>query len=285
MKTQRIEHIPIGEIRVTHPRSRNKVTFQTIVTSIDKVGLKKPVIVYRRDADTDGTRYDLVCGQGRLEAVVALGDTTVPAILIDAPTEKRSIMSLVENIARRRPSNSELLREVRSLKERGYKSKIIAEKIGLDVTYIDGIILLLRKGEEKLIPQVEAGTLPLSVAMKIASATSKEVQQALTEAYDKGDLRGAKLRAVQRLITQRFAKDHLAGSKPERKVTGKDLVREYERHVQRQKTLVRRASVISQRLALLTSTLKRLRSDEHFVTLLRAESLEKLPEPLAKRLA
>ena len=76
-----------------------------------------------------------------------------------------------------------------------------------------------------------------------------------------------------------------AGSKPERKVTGKDLVREYERHVQRQKTLLRRASVISHRLALLTSTLKRLRSDEHFVTLLRAESLEKLPEALSKRLA
>jgi ParB family chromosome partitioning protein len=154
----------------------------------------------------------------------------------------------------------------------------MAEKIGFDVTYIDGIILLLRKGEEKLIAQVEAGTLPLSVAMKIASASNQEVQRALTEAYDKGDLRGEKLRAVQRLITQRFAKDHSAGSKPERKVTGKDLVREYERHVQPQKTLLRRASVISQRPALLTSTLKRLRSDEHFVTLLRAESLEKLTE-------
>ena len=171
MKTQRIELIPISEIRVANPRSRNKVTFQTIVTSIDKVGLKKPVTVSRRDADTDGTHYDLVCGQGRLEAVAALGDTTVPAIVIDAPPKKRSIMSLIENIARRRPSNSELLREVRSLKERGYKSKIIAEKIGFDVTYIDGIILLLRKGEEKLIAQVEAGTLPLSVAMKIASAS------------------------------------------------------------------------------------------------------------------
>ena len=282
MKTQRIELIPISEIRVANPRSRNKVTFQTIVTSIDKVGLKKPVTLSRRDADTDGTHYDLVCGSGRLEAVAALGDTTVPAIVIDAPPKKRSIMSLIENVARRRPSNWEPLAEVRSLKERGYKSKIIAEKIGFDVTYIDGIILLLRKGEEKLIAQVEAGTLPLSVAMKIAGASNQEVQQALAEAYDKGDLRGEKLRAVQRLITQRFAKDHSAGSKPERKVTGKDLVREYERYVQRQKTLLRRASVISQRLALLVSTLKRLRSDEHFVTLLRAESLEKLPEALSK---
>jgi ParB family chromosome partitioning protein len=92
------------------------VTFQAIVTSIDKVGLKKPVTLSRCDAGTDGTHYDLVCGQGRLEAVAALGDTTVPAIVIDAPPKKRSIMSLVENIARRRPSNWELLREVRSLK-------------------------------------------------------------------------------------------------------------------------------------------------------------------------
>jgi ParB family chromosome partitioning protein len=68
-------------------------------------------------------------------------------------------------------------------------------------------------------------------------------------------------------------------------VTGKDLVREYERHTQRHKALIRRASTISQRLALLTSTLRRLLDDEHFVTLLRAESLDHLPEALAKRVA
>jgi ParB family chromosome partitioning protein len=285
MKAQRIEFIPISEIRVANPRARNKITFQAIVANIGNVGLKKPVTVYRHEPDADGMRYDLVCGQGRLEAVAALGDTTIPAIVIDAPADERYLMSLVENIARRRPSNTELLREVKSLNERGYKSNVIAHKIGLDVSYINGIMQLLRKGEEQLIAQVEAGAVPLSVAIKIASASNEEVQQALTEAYDKGDLRGAKLRAVQRLITRRFAKQHGAEKKPKQKMSSKDLVREYERQTERHKALIRRASIISQRLALLASSFKRFLDDEHFVTLLRAESLDQMPDALAKRIA
>src|SRR5580700_2147147 len=134
MKPQHIESIPISEIRVVNPRERNKVTFANIVSNIDKVGLKKPVTVARRDLEADGTRYDLVYGPGRLEAVEKLGDSTVPAIFVHAPAEERYLRSVVENIARRRPSNSELVREVRSLMERGHKSAAIADKLGLDVT-------------------------------------------------------------------------------------------------------------------------------------------------------
>jgi ParB family transcriptional regulator, chromosome partitioning protein len=56
-------------------------------------------------------------------------------------------MSLVENIARRRPSNLELVREVRSLTERGHNSPAIADKLGMHRTYIHQIVRLLRKGK------------------------------------------------------------------------------------------------------------------------------------------
>src|SRR5205085_7954613 len=110
---QRIEFIPIREIRVVNPRTRNKVTFQNIVANIRNVGLKKPITVCQRELDVDGTKYDLVCGQGRLEAFVALGDSKIPAIVSDAPPQERHLMSLVENIARRRPAHLDLVREVR----------------------------------------------------------------------------------------------------------------------------------------------------------------------------
>ena len=84
---QRIEFIPIREIRIVNPRTRNKVTFQNIVANIRNVGLKKPITVCQRELDVDGTKYDLVCGQGRLEAFVALGDSKIPAIVSDAPPE------------------------------------------------------------------------------------------------------------------------------------------------------------------------------------------------------
>jgi len=280
MKPQHIESIPINEIRVANPRERNKVTFANIVSNIDKVGLKKPITVARRELGVDGTRYDLVCGQGRLQAVERLGDSTVPAIVIDASSEDRYLMSLVENIARRRPSNSELVREVRSLMDRGHKNTAMAEKLGLDITYINNIVRLLKKGEEQLIAQVEAGAVPLSIAVQIACASTADAQKALSEAYDRGDLRGSKFRTVQTIIARRFGKARGVEGKV-KPVSGKDLVHEYEEHTQRQRSLVRRATIVSNRLAMLRSAMSRLSEDDHFVTLLRAESLDKVPESLA----
>jgi ParB family chromosome partitioning protein len=212
--------------------------------------------------------------------VEKLGDSTVPAIFVHAPAEERYLMSVVENIARRLPSNSELVREVRSLMERGHKSAAIADKLGLDVTYINNVVRLLRKGEDRLIAQVEAGAIPLSIAVQIACASGADAQKALSDAYEKGDLRGSKFRTVQALIARRFGKKRSVETKA-KPVSGKDLVREYEQHTQRQRSLVRRANMVRGRLAMLRSAMSRLLEDDHFVTLLRAEALDKLPESLS----
>lgn len=282
-----IEQIPISEIRVVNPRTRNRSRFQEIVSSIDAVGLKRPITVSRRELEPDGTRYDLVCGQGRMEACQALGATTVPAVVSDASREEQLVMSLVENFARRPPSNRGLLREVRNLRERKYKCEEIARKLGFDRTYINAIIHLLEKGEEGLALAVEAGRLPLSVAVKIATGNDHEVQQALAEAYEKGDLRGDKLRSARRVISQRLAKLRKAGkiAQTRRKLTGEALVREYKDRMREQRQLVKKANLTKERLLLLTSAIRRLLEDEHFTTLLRAESLVDMPEQLAVRLA
>jgi ribose transport system ATP-binding protein len=163
--------------------------------------------VSRRERDVDGTRYDLVCGQGRIEAYLALGGSTIPAVVIDACREDQFLMSLVENVARRPPSNRDLVREVRSLRERSYKPEEIARKLGLDRAYLQGIIHLVEHGEEMLIEAVEGGRLPISVAIQIAKGTNHEMQLALSEAYEKGDLRGTKLltaKRMQNLASRRF---------------------------------------------------------------------------------
>ncbi len=196
------------------------------------------------------------------------------------------VMSLVENFARRGPSNRDLLREVRSLRERKYKAEEIAQKLGLDRTYIHGIIHLLEKGEEGLAQAVEAGRLPISVAVQIATGNDHEVQQALAEAYEKGDLRGDKLKSARRVISQRIAKLQRAGklAQTRRKLTGDALVREYKDRMREQRHLVQKANLTKERLLLLTSAIRRLMQDEHFTTLLRAENLVDMPEQLAARL-
>ncbi len=158
MKEQIIERIPIAQIHIANPRPRSRGRWQMIVANIREVGLKKPITVVRRsEPDADGKQFDLVCGQGRIEAFLALGETTIPAIIAEASREDQFLMSLVENIARRPPSNRDILREVRSLRERGYNVAEIARKIGMERMYISGIVHLVEHKEVALIEAVEAG--------------------------------------------------------------------------------------------------------------------------------
>jgi len=215
MKQDQITQILIAEIYIANPRHRDKLVFEKIVNNIDEVGLKKPITVFERKNYTDGVRYDLVCGQGRIEAFIALGETTIPALIVDAPREERFLMSLVENIARRPPGENDIVREIRALRDRKYSSKEIAAKLGLHFTYISEIIRLLEHGEIDLIRAVEAGRIPLTVATSIAKGDDKEIQKVLADAYESGELRGEKLLRVRRLINQRYTK--LRGKRPDKR--------------------------------------------------------------------
>jgi ParB family transcriptional regulator, chromosome partitioning protein len=286
VKEQQIESIPIVEIRIVNPRSRNQIKWQLIVQSIAAVGLKKPITVVKRTSQaSDGKRFDLVCGQGRLEAFVELGETCIPAIIIDAPEQDRQLMSLVENIARKPASTRAILFEVKVLREREYTGEQIALKLGLDRTYLYGICNLIDKGEEYLVSSVEAGRIPLSVAIEIAIGNNHEISRALSEAYEKGDLRGARISAARRVISHRLEKQRLQGKTTitERKLTGDALVQEYKQKIREQNALVVKANRTRDRLILMTSAARLIFSDENFRTLLRAEGVENIPTELAER--
>jgi ParB family chromosome partitioning protein len=287
MKEQIIERIPIAQIHIANPRPRSRGRWQMIVANIREVGLKKPITVVRRsEPNADGEQFDLVCGQGRIEAFLALGETTIPAIIAEAPREDQFLMSLVENIARRPPSNRDILREVRSLRERGYNVADIARKIGMERMYISGIVHLVEHQEVALIEAVEAGRLPISVAVQIANGKDAEVSEALSQAYETGQLRGTKLAAARRLIAKRVEKRQKDGKAEEvrRKVTGNMLVQVYKQRVREQKALIAKAELTKERLLLITSVIRQLLSDENFITLLRAEGIVDMPKQLKERL-
>ncbi len=126
---EKIEFVPLDKIRVLNPRSRERKKFAQIVENIRLVGLKKPIKV-SRTGSKDGV-YDLVYGQGRMEAFRALGHDRIPAIVVDIPSEDRLLMSLVENMARRYPRRSDVVREIQRLLAAGDSQKQIARKLGL----------------------------------------------------------------------------------------------------------------------------------------------------------
>jgi ParB family chromosome partitioning protein len=275
--------VPVAKIRVLNARARNKVRFQEIVTNISKLGLKKPITVARRTDGEDG--FDLVCGQGRLEAYVALEQNEVPALVIDAATEDRYIMSLVENLARRNRTSLELARAIQELRDRGYGTSEVAAKVGLSDKYVADLYRLVEKGEERLIEAVERGDVPLGVATEIASAPDEHIQRSLMEAYETGKLRGRALMQARRLVELRRARGKTLGTTRTgtrtKAVSADDLVRTYRRETQRQQLMVKKARVCERQLRFITAALKDLLRDEGLVTLLRAEGLETLPKYLA----
>jgi ParB family chromosome partitioning protein len=283
-----VEMIPIDQINVLNPRSRNKIIFQTIVSNISNLGLKRPITVARRAESNDGKPYDLVCGQGRLEAFIALGQTEIPAIVRDASKEDCFLMSLVENVARRQIRPLELLREITNLRTRGYSPTDIAKKIDVHRSYVTGIIHLLKNGEERLLLAVEKGRIPLSVAIEIADADEEGIQQALCQAYEEKTLRGRRLLTVRRIIETRKT----MGKRPtpwvrrrnERVQSADSLVRVYRQEVDRQKLMVRKSQLTEHRLLFIVSALKTLFRDDNFLTLLRAEDLDSLPAYLADKI-
>lgn len=281
-----IRTIPIADIHVLNPRSRNRKVFNELVTSIAHLGLKKPITVSPRK---EGLGYDLVCGQGRLEAFVALNQEKIPAVVIDASEEECFVMSLVENMARRQHSPLELIRQIGILRQRGYSPREIATKTDFSEEYISALCYLLDHGEERLLTAMERGIVPPSMAMEIARAKDADVQRALTDAYEQKALPGKQVLAIRRIVEQRNRLGkHVHGlATPQharKKVTADILIRSYRKETEKQKLMVKKATLAQSRLLFVVNALKRLLADEHFVTLLRAESMHTLPGPLAERL-
>ncbi len=279
-----VQLIEISKIRVINPRARNRTKFAEIVTSISRVGLKRPVTVCPREGKPG--EYDLACGQGRLEAYVELGETHIPAMVRKASSEDRYVMSLVENIARRPTDSMDLIRGIAGLEKRGYGPNQIAEKLGLSDTYVRDLLRLHADGEEKLLVAVERGDLPLTVAIAISAAKDADVKRCLAQAFESGELEGRAVARARRVVEQRLqtGKRRSTGGQPRRKMTPDDLVKTYKRSVQRQTQLVKRAKLCDEMLRLVCSALRDLMKDEHFVTLLRAEKLDKMPKFLAEQL-
>ena len=286
-RTTQIEMIPINQIALVNPRSRGRLKFKQIVDNIASLGLKKPVTVTpRRNRDGDGPQYDLVCGQGRLEAFQALGQKEVPAFVVEASKDELLLMSLAENLARRKRSASELMASIATLKDKGYSPAQIAKKTDLDVSYVKGILRLLSKGEERLLRAVENQQLPIAIAVTIASADDAEVQRALADAYAQNALRGKDLLRARRLIEQRRAHGK-QGQAPRRSGGSQDaaaVLREYETETARQQLLVKQAKVCETRFQFLIAGLRRLLGDSEFVAVLRDQDLGTMPQHLSEQL-
>jgi ParB family chromosome partitioning protein len=282
--------VEVDSINILNPRVRNKKIFNSISENISKVGLKKPITVTKSSRNVSDKYYDLVCGQGRLEAFIEAGCKYIPAIISDASEEKAMIMSLVENLARRNHNSLDLLSGIERLHNSGYNATEISIKTGLVNSYVYEILNLIKKSEQRLLSAVESGKIPLSVAIRIASSDGEDVQNALQEAYESNQLRGKKLEYARKVIELRSKRGkHLGVGSGKRsanppKFKGEDLVKIFQKEVERKKLISKKANFVNNQIKFISGALKKLFKDEKFNTLLKSEGFDTFPKQIMELL-
>lgn len=286
-----IVDVPMDRIHISNPRTRSRRVHREIVANIETTGLRRPITVSPRRSGSDADGFDLVCGQGRMEAYYLLGQDAIPAIVREATPEECMLKSLVENIARHKHRPYALLSEIASQRERGHSNREIAETVGMSVDWVRDILGLVDQGEERLLAAVDRGMMPMSLAVEISRAESKDVQRLLAQAYEKGTLRGRRVGVVRRALDLRARKgktftrirDDVPRCKP--LFRPGELRRIFEKEARKQAVYRMKAEFSHERLAFVAAALKDLLGQPAFVRLLRSEGCHKLPKVLADRIA
>lgn len=285
-KPKTAQLILVKNINVINPRKRDAVKFQEIVDSISLIGLKRPITVAA--SKSTNKKYNLICGQGRMEAFLQLGWYEIPAIIVDASEEDCYLMSLVENFARRKPTSLETFQDIERLETMGYDVVEISKKTGLSKVYLRDVFNLINNGEERLLDAVEKGIIPITVAADISKFQGKEMQDALARAYENGDLRGKKLQKAMKIVNQRITQGKSlkinSNAKSSKKINARTIVDLYLNEVKHHKMTILRANQTEQRLLLIKNSMNKLREDENFMTLLRAEQISDYPKYFNKKI-
>lgn len=274
-RSRKIVPVPISGIKVVNSRGRNRIRFKELVRSVATLGLKRPITVSKRK---NTSLYELVCGERRMKAFTALGQTQIPALLVDVSTEDCILMSLIENIARRRHPPVELVTDIVRLSKH-YRVTEIAAKIDVSEEFVRAVVYLLKHGEERLVNAVERGMVPPTLAVEIAKAKNPKVQGALLATYLSERHTSNQIRNIRKLVEQRY---RTAVKSSGGKIESSTLVRAYRQETERQQLLARKADFAHARLTFIINALKTLLNERMFVSLLREESLDKLPLPVLR---
>ncbi|MGO2347930.1 MAG: ParB/RepB/Spo0J family partition protein, partial [Providencia sp.] len=227
-------------------------------------------------------------GQGRLESLQELGEKMIPALIANVDAETGYIMSLIENIARRSPRAIESLERIQDLKQLGLSDKQIADRIGHTESWVNNIMFLLEKGEKRLLAGVEAGTLPLYLAVEIARSDSSQIQNILLEAYENNELKGKKISIVRKILDSRErvgkkTNDLSYGiSRNSRKKDIASVISIYEKSVQERNEILAKSKVVQESLMLSKQIIKELIKNEKFLQVLASENLNLIPQFILK---
>ncbi|WP_319463188.1 ParB/RepB/Spo0J family partition protein [Micromonospora sp. RTP1Z1] len=174
----RFAEIPVDTI-VPNPKQPRQVfdeeALEELKTSIQEVGFLQPIVVRQ----LDGEKYELVMGERRWRAALAVGRDTIPAIVRDTKDDAMLRDALLENIHR---ANLNPLEEAAAyqqlLEEFGATHEELARRIGRSRPQISNTIRLMNLPAQ-VQRRVAAGVLSAGHARALLSLDDAEAQEQL----------------------------------------------------------------------------------------------------------
>ena len=275
IQDRRYEKIPLEQIKVINSRDRDKEQFKMNVESIDHVGLLKPIRVNDKFVQRSGM-YELICGQGRLEAHRQLGQEEVLAEVVTCSRKDAYLQSLIENIARTQPDSMDFARELKRLHDEGWDFEKIARVACKSEAYIREYIRLVEKGEERLIRGVEQGVFPIKFAIQVSTADDAQIQNVLMDAFDAGIVTTTNFAQARKIITARSRDSKRRSTSKTYTVT--QLRQDIADATRVKVSYVREAKTKENRFMALLTEINTLWKDSEFLAILRDESLAERPD-------
>lgn len=278
---RKIQDIPISKIKIINPRERDPSKFEENVKSIRDVGLKRPVVLNTRYLEKTGM-YELVCGQGRIEAYKQIGKTEIPSLLVDVERSSALIMSIAENTTRNSPPPIWFANVVKGLHDSGMTIADISDILGRSTDSVRIYLKLASEGEEILLDAVERGRISISAAFQIAKTPNSGLQKLLLEGVETGLLSKVDIPIVRRMIDnrRRFGKKYfrIAPSSKSNSYTVDQLRKEIKQTLVKQEEFIQKSRKTEYRLMLLSEEFQRLQNDADWQHLVVSEGMIDFPK-------
>jgi len=269
MNKRRFDMVRTDKIRVLNPRQRDLKVFEETVKNIESVGQIKPVTLNEWDLKKSGY-YSLVCGQGRFEALVRLGQKTILAQIVNVDKKTAHLISLAENLARTRTTSLEHVKMIAEMRRLGVGVSVLMGITGYAKSTLKHYVHLIEHGELALLQAVEDGKISLSFAQLIAYSTATH-QDIILKGLDSGIITPSNLSDVRKILERRD-KEKLPHQK--KIETVEELVQHVEEATETFQLIDFQRRVKENRLYRMIDALKAVKNDPQFVKLLKKQGVE-----------
>lgn len=186
-----ITMIPVDEIKFFVRRSRAALPYSRLKESIRDMGLKIPISVRdisslprverRRQDGSGGTyKYELICGQGRLQAFRELGLREIPAVIHDVAEVEIVGRFLAENVMRKKLSWVEKAQLIKFDVDCGMTPEDIAKRYFITRHHVLKYLRILKGASVEVLEQAQNKELSINDA-EVLTVLPPEEQNIVVE--------------------------------------------------------------------------------------------------------